>query len=296
MMKHLGIIYAVIATALWGTHSVVGRYLHDTVSSELISFSRLFIGSMTLFSFVLLSKSGKLDIPKGKNLKSIFTLAVTVALNLILFHAGLNYTSANNAIVLESTAPIFVALLSPVFFFTRISMRDLGLSCVAFSGIVLVITSKGVGEFSVIGDSLELLAGFTWGLFTILTRKMNMDKSDFHGRLLDLAYILLASSILILPFSDITSIEALSAKDLLLLGYLGVFPTAISYGLWFQASYSLRSSQLAIMFNLAVVFTAINSYIFLDESHNILSVVGVVLILTSITIVSKSKGTDDGNN
>ena len=71
--------------------------------------------------------------------------------------------------------------------------------------------------------------------------------------------------------------------------YLGVFPTAIAYACWFEAGTKLKPTLLAIIFNLSVVFTIINSYIFLDEKLSLFSWIGMGIILSAIAFMVMNK-------
>lgn len=283
-MQYSSFIYAILATFFWGTHSVVGRYIHSEIPAELISFARLFIGGLTLFALttVMNKESVQSKKPFMSTLKDLMPISTVVATNLLLFHFGLVYTTATNAIVLESTAPIFVTLLSPFFFQTQLSKKDLGVSFVAFIGILLIMGSEGIQSQSWLGDGIELLAGVTWGLFTIFTIKLNKAKIDTRGRLRNLTVVLLLAAAILFPFVAVKLPESISLLNLGLLLYLGIFPTATAFALWFFAGRSLPATHLAVIFNLSVVFTTIFSWFFLDEVLNLIQAIGILIVLSTI--------------
>ncbi|MEJ2045328.1 MAG: DMT family transporter [Reinekea sp.] len=298
-MKSKGLLLAIIATFLWGTHSVLGRYLAGSLPVELISVSRLLIGALSLLCLLLFrvfTGSETIEVLKLRrnDVQPLVVSSVCVGINLFLFHWGLKFTTANNAMVLESTAPIFVALLAPLFLLERISKRDISLSLVAFFGILLVVYSNNAGTFSIFGDSIELLAGLTWALFILLSKKLNSDSTSLTQRLKNLMYVLFGAGLLLLAFTVLNTELTVKRNWLLPLLYLGVFPTAIAYSCWYEAGTLLKPTLLAILFNLSVVFTTLNAYLFLGEKLSLLSCLGISIILGAITwmALKNDNGTD----
>jgi drug/metabolite transporter (DMT)-like permease len=293
VMNH-GVFLSIAATFLWGTHSVLGRYLGEDIPPELISFSRLLIGAVTLYSLLLIKmKLGfkKVDIfrLKTNELWPIAILSIIVGFNLLLFHYGLKYTSANNAMVLESTAPVFVTLLTPVFFSERLYKRDLLLSVVAFLGILLIVYSNNLGSLSLFGDSLELLAGITWALFILLSIKFNTNTDSISHRIRNLMYVLFGAGIMLFIYTAFKMELNIELEWIIPLLYLGIFPTAIAYIFWFEAGITLKPTLLAIIFNLSIVFTVINSYIFLSEKLTYVSFIGIGIVIGAIILMAIQK-------
>ena len=281
-----GLVFGFIAAFFWGTHSVIVRYLVSDIDGMTIAILRLYIAAFIFFLF-LKSKKEKLfiNISDRKFLITLFA----VALNFAFFHIGLEYTTATNAILLESTAPIFVLIFLYLFLRERIRRIDIAATVVTVAGVFFIVMYDIVdGGDTLHGDLLELLAAVTWAVFIIGSSKMVVNLTTTVDKIKLLFNLFLLSAVLLTPFLFFTTFD-ISANNLLYLILLGVFPTAFAYLFWYEAASKMSTISAALIFNLSIVFTIINAYFFLGEKILTNMIIGALLIIVGITLSKFSK-------
>jgi drug/metabolite transporter (DMT)-like permease len=103
------------------------------------------------------------------------------------FTEGVSRAGPGNAIVMSSTTPFWVALLSRAFYGERISLRTAGGLLLGFAGIVIVFSSQlgsngGAGR-TVAGLAFALAAALGWAFGTIVVKEQltRAPESDLRG-------------------------------------------------------------------------------------------------------------------
>jgi drug/metabolite transporter (DMT)-like permease len=96
--------------------------------------------------------------------------AVTYSATMIFFVVATQMTTAANAILLQYTAPVFVALLSYWFLQEKVTRFDWGTTAVVMVGMVLFFFDELAPGY-LWGNILALLSGVTFACFTLFMRK-----------------------------------------------------------------------------------------------------------------------------
>jgi drug/metabolite transporter (DMT)-like permease len=285
-----GYLFGILSAFFWGTHSVIVRYLTSSIDGISIAAIRLYIAIIIIFIILKVSRS-KINW-RIKNKKVFLTVAFFgMTLNFIVFHLGLEYTTASNAMLLENTAPIFSLLFLILFLKEKLRGFDILAVLSAFIGVAFVLVgSQGAAFFKssgFVGDCLELAAGALWAIFLIGGSKVCAKGKYTTTRLNSLLRIFIFTAILLTPWLFFQQFS-LSVKDLLLLLLLGIFPTAIAFWFWYEAAARISTMAAVLIFNLSIIFTFINASIFLGEKITVQLIIGAILILAGITL-SKMK-------
>lgn len=87
------------------------------------------------------------------------------------------------------------------------------------------------------------------------------------------------------------ALTALNSSSALLILYYALFPTAISYFLWFWGVGQVTGSTAAVFTGVLLISTLLMSYLFLGETFRWAHLVGgaAVLIAISLTALSHSR-------
>lgn len=257
----------------WGFHSVVIRFLiQEGVDPFLIGEFRLLIGSALLALFLFLSKTIVKKEPYPRIRYSLFfwIIALSLTINFVFFHKGLEFTIASDAILLEAFSPIMVLIIVMFFIPKRLEhlMNQPGLIHKIFGVVILgsigsslllindpkhLVTSYNL---KFIGDILEFLAMLAWAL--VLLGMHEYQKREHTSNIIAAtSQFLFCAAILIAPFVSWSQVSTLSQNHWFWIGVLGVFSTAGAYLLWHIASKYLDVLPLITLFNLASIFTVI---------------------------------------
>ncbi|WP_050603646.1 DMT family transporter [Ruegeria sp. 6PALISEP08] len=281
-----GLVLGFLAAFLWGTHSVIVRYLTNDLGGLQIAVTRLFIAALAIFVMLRVMRvSVSLRLSDWN-----FRLAVlSTVVNYILFHIGLEHTGAANAMVLENTAPFFVLVFLYFFADTPVTRTDFFATALAILGVFLTVYRdfQGGGE-PLFGDLMEIGAGLSWAVFLISSSRAMRNSETTGERLNFLFGIFLCSGVLLLPLAAFT-LQVPTANDLVFLILLGVLPTALAYYLWYEAAARVSTLTATLMFAASVVFTFINSALFLGATITPIAALGAVLIVAAVFLTTKGQ-------
>ena len=274
-------LYGLLAAFFWGTHSVIVRYLTSDIGGIAIAVFRLYIAALALYLILKINRA-----PVRANLSDKYLLLTVfgTVTNYIFFHVGLEYTTASNAMLLENTAPFFVLLL--LFLFAREAIKRLDALATAIAIFGVYFTVKGdiaLGTDRIQGDILELLAAFTWAIFVIGSSRALAGTVSTLERIGFLFNVFLWSAIALTPLAFFSTVNV-SWNGVFFLLLLGIFPTAIAYFLWYEAVARVSTITAALLFNLSIIFTFVNAYLFLGERISVDMLIGAVLIVIAITV------------
>ncbi|WP_424830866.1 DMT family transporter [Ruegeria sp.] len=286
-----GLLLGFLAAFLWGTHSVIVRYLTSDLGGLQIAVSRLFIAALAIYCILRVMGAGVAIRFSDWN----FRLAVfATVVNYILFHIGLEHTGAANAMVLENTAPFFVLVFLYFFADTPVTRVDVLATGLAIFGVFLTVYQdfQGGGE-PLLGDMMEIGAGFSWAVFLIASSRAMRSSQTTAERLNFLFGIFVCSGVLLVPLA-LFSLQVPTANDLVFLLLLGILPTALAYYLWYEAAARVSTLTATLLFAASVVFTFVNSAVFLGATITPLAIVGAVLIVAAIFLTSMKKSGDSG--
>ena len=99
-------------------------------------------------------------------------------------------------------------------------------------------------------------------------------------------YAIWGAAILLLPFGYSLPEAVLSSSlhGSLSAVYLGIFPSAVAYIIWFMALDKTPVSRAAIFFYLSPVFTVVIGYFWLDEIPSLAALGGGALVVGGVFI------------
>ena len=149
------------------------------LSSSAISFYRMFLALP--FLFLLNYMLNKKFFFRVKNKKTILYAAfasLAFTTDLTLWHFSMDITSVSNATIIVNSAPIFVAILSFIFFKERLTKGFLLSFLVTYIGIVgLIYFSNNYLNGKLLGDILCLIAAFFYGVYLLVIAKLGKENS-----------------------------------------------------------------------------------------------------------------------
>lgn len=280
----IGLAAGAAAAFCWGFHAVLVRRLVTDIPGIAIAVIRLYVAVAAIFLLLKLRRAPIRFAARGNWPYLLVAGLFGVALNFFFFHKGLEYTTAANAMLIEGSAPILVLLMLALVFKDTIGRREVMAVFLTFAGLAMVV--GGDLQFDanrLIGDGLELLAAITWALFIIASSKSLHSGLDVSGRLASLLTLFAVAAIALTPVALFTPFT-ITPTDAALLCLLGILPTAVAYALWYEAATRLSTVAASLVFNLSIVFTLINSHIFLDEAVTTPMAAGSGLVIIGVVI------------
>jgi len=283
--RYLLILLAII---FWGTSFVATKTVLYEIKPATIIILRLILASILLTIIALLTKR-KFSL----NLKShgwIFILALVAVFHLWIQVTGLQYTTAANTGWIIGTAPVFMAILGFVFYKERITLLQFLGILVALAGLLLLIGKGDITNIGLIenqGDLLVLGSAFTWGVYSMVNKKISLSYSP----LMTILYLFLMMAVIIIPFNlnteTISSVINLSFISWMWILFLGIFCSGVAYVVWAQALRDMESAKVGAFLYFEPLVTVIAAWFFLQEEITLLMIFSGLLITAGVFIVNK---------
>jgi len=149
------------------------------LSSSAISFYRMFLALPFLFLLnYMLNKNFFFRVKNKKTILYAAFASLAFTTDLTLWHFSMDITSVSNATIIVNSAPIFVAILSFIFFKERLTKGFLLSFLVTYIGIVgLIYFSNNYVNGKLLGDILCLIAAFFYGVYLLVIARLGKENS-----------------------------------------------------------------------------------------------------------------------
>jgi len=221
---------------------------------------------------------------KPKSLRPLL-VGAAYAVTLLLFVLANKLTTAANTIFLQSTAPIYVVLLSPWLLKERLRKSDLLLLGVMAAGMALFFIGLPAPQKTAPsprhGDLLALAAGVGWAATLMGLRWMERTEGRSEGGTAVLwgnAFAFIAAA----PFYG--GVLSTAPSDWAVLVYLGIFQIGLAYVLLTQAFRKLQAAEASLLMLIEPVLNPVWTWFVHGETIAILPLCGCALILIATLI------------
>ena len=195
----------------------------------------------------------------------------------VVLNAAERDLDAATAAMLVNLAPLIVAVVSGLFFGEGLNVRLLCGIAVALGGIALITAATSTGRISIIGVVLAVVAALIYA-GAVLAQKRILRVIDSNTMtVIGIMFAALAC----VPFAPELGRQVAEAPlgAVLVIVYLGVFPTAIAFVLW---GYALTHTPAGVLSTSSLVVPAlvvVMSWVVLGETPPPLAALGGLLCL-----------------
>lgn len=288
-MKRFAPLLIILAGCLWGTMGLFVRQLNTLGlgSMEIVEI-RSVLAVLILFPCTAAKRPALLKIQR----KNLPALAGSGVLSIVFFNycyfttiARLNLSAAA---ILLYTSPIFVMLMSLIFFREKLTTRKVFSLLLAFSGCCLVSgvasSTASIRPFSVL---LGLGSGFGYALYSIFSRvSLNQGLSSITIT----NYTFLFASIGGAFFTDFPALcSILAGSGLPLLGFLVLYcivTTVLPYLLYTAGLSYVENGPASVMATVEPVVATLLGLVVFSEIPTISSFIGMTLVLAALVLLS----------
>jgi len=280
-----------LTTLFWSGNFVLGRAVKNSIPPVSFAFWRWAIALLILIPFA--TPHIRLEWPlirKNFRLLTIYALLGVSCFNTFVY-IGLHSTTATNALLINSSVPILIVLLSYLFAGVHISLRQVVGIALSMTGVLTIICRANLDVILTLqinrGDIWCLLAVVCWAFYTFLLRKR---PAELHP----LSFLTMLIAIGLIPLSALYVWEFNQAggflPDIANIGtilYAAIFPSVLSFIFWNHSVREVGPNRAGLFLYLMPVFGAIMSALFLGESIRAFHLVGMALIFTGIHLTTR---------
>jgi drug/metabolite transporter (DMT)-like permease len=258
----------VAASLCWSLAGVLIKYVATTWPGLAVAGGRGFIAAL----FLLATNRGlRFHFSRDQIIGAVGYAACTLT-----FCTATTLTSAANAILLQYTAPVWVALFSAWFLGERATRADWITIAVALSGMTLFFKdSLTLGHLD--GDALAVLSGVCFAGMTIALRRQK-DGSAIESIILGnvLAFIIGLPWLLKSPTLPQSGWAALTA--------LGVVQLGVSYWLYARAIRHVTALEAVLIPVIEPILNPLWVLLFMHEKPTRLAMLGGAVVLGAVTV------------
>jgi drug/metabolite transporter (DMT)-like permease len=214
----------------------------------------------------------------------ILLSAISLALNFVLWITSLEYTSIASSVVLATSHPVFVAVISFFLWQERLNRKAVLGIVVALGGVVII----NYGGFTLsaealLGNILALLAAAAVGIYLIIGRHLREKISLLPY--LSSVYIGAALMLLAAMLIGGYSFTGYSANTYLMFLLLALIPQLVGHSILNKAVRLMPATIVSVAILGEPVGAIILGYIILGEGITVIELIGSILTLGGILIV-----------
>ena len=266
MKRSKAILLLILAGALWS----LGGLLIKSITWPPLAISGL-RGGIAAVVIYFFSRRNKFTISKSK-----IIAACCYALVVTLFVMANKLTTAGNAILLQYTAPVYVALFGYMFLGERSTIVDWGTIVILLIGLGLFfIDDLSLDGFT--GNIFAILSGMSFAALTLLLRKQKDDSPSDS--------VLLGNVItLVIGLPVIATSISFEAKPIILILVLGVFQLGIPYVFYTTAIKHVTALDAIIFPIIEPILNPILVFLILGETLGPWAYIGGVLVLGGVIV------------
>jgi drug/metabolite transporter (DMT)-like permease len=214
----------------------------------------------------------------------LLPVAGAYALQSLLFATSNKYTTAANAIFLQSASPLYMLLLSPWLLREKIRARDLLFLLMLAAGLTMIVVgrepARGTATDPVLGNLLAVGSGVGWALTILGLRWLGRAGDDGAGVALQATlYGNVLACLIALPFAF--PLGRATPGDWGVVVFLGVVQIALAYSFLSRAARDVPAVELSLLLLLEPVLSSAWAWAVSEERPGAWSIAGAATILAA---------------
>ncbi len=279
-----------LTSLFWAGNTIIGRAAINLVPPATLTFFRWGLAFVLLLPVAL--PHLRRDWPAIRaSLVPITLLALSGSAGYnVVAYLALHYTQAINSLLLQSVAPLFVALWSFVLFGERLTLKQAAGILISMTGALVIICR---GDFGVlahfafnIGDIMILVALVFYALYTALVRvRPAMHPLSFLAATTGASAVLMVAPV---GFElAIGHVPVLAAGTFAALAYVAIFPSILAYFCLNRGIELIGANRAAPFIHLMPVFGSVLAILFLGERPQLFHAAGYALVLVGVVMAAR---------
>jgi drug/metabolite transporter (DMT)-like permease len=282
-------------TALfWAGNIVLARHVGDHVPPITLTTIRWFGVFLILLPFAWPHLRRDWPALRAHLPLMLFLSAIGFAFNNAISYWAMQYTEALNALLIQSSGPLFVALWSLILFGVRLTGAQLAGIAISLIGVLTIILRGDFGALASIafnkGDVMFAASLVSFALYSAL-----IPRRPVTHQLSLISFTTLCGALMLLPFSvweySTGAVLKFDFLTLATLGYMLIFPSTLAYLFFNRGLALIGPNRAAPFFHLVPVFGSAMAILLLGEQPRLFHLVGYALVLAGVVIAARRGST-----
>jgi drug/metabolite transporter (DMT)-like permease len=281
-----------LTSLFWAGNAVVGRAVVNDIPPVALALIRWTGAFLLLLPFTWERIAAELPIIRRHfGLLLLLSFASIGAFNTILYWS-LQYTSAINGTLMQSTGPLLIALWSMILFRDPLTIGQIGGIMVSLLGVLAIVSGGDPARLAAlslnVGDVAVIVAIAIYALYsTLLRRRPGMSPVSFAAVMMGMG------AVMIVPFAAAEHLAGARFAPLDLgavaaLVYVVVFPSVLAVLFFNRGVQLIGANRAGPFFHLIPLFGSILAVVFLGERFGLHHAAGALLIIGGVVLASRN--------
>lgn len=293
----LALLFGILAVS---TASIFIRYSQNYATSLVVAAYRLLIAALILAPIAFTTRREELAGFKSRELRLSLLSGLFLALHFATWITSLEYTTVASSVVLVSTTPLWVALLSPITLKEPVTRKMLlGMGMALVGGVVIgisdacIVSENGLicrdaAEFirgeAFLGNILALIGALMAAGYLMVGRKLRNQISNTSY--VFIVYSMAAVILVVFVLISGNSLIGYPREAYLWFLLLAIIPQLMGHSTFNWALGYLSAAYVSISMLGEPIGSTILAYIVLDETPTLFMIFGAILIMAGIYLAS----------
>ncbi len=277
-----GAIYGLGAAAIWGGMYVVSDVVLTIIPPFTLLTMRLLLGIAVL---ALIVRRSSARMPARRDIARLLGVGlVGFGVSIGAQFVGTDKSTAVNGVLITSASPAFILLFAAIILREKLTAIRIAAVALATVGVVVIVNlaEADFGSETFAGDVALAIAALTWGLYSVLVRRV----SGKFDTLIVTLVAFLGGLILTIPAMVVElgarPVGEITGAAILGILYLGVISTAGAMWMWNRA-FALVDASIAALFFFAQPLVGVAlSTLLLDQPMTPVRWIGGALIAAGV--------------
>jgi drug/metabolite transporter (DMT)-like permease len=295
--QNKGYLMILLAGILWGSIGFFSTIMTNSgMDTGSVAFFRV-LASSVMLGLLLIFKGkgfGLFRISKRGVLSCLLVGLFSQAFFNICYMSTIKNGGMATAAVFLYTSPVFVAIMSKLFFHEPLTSNKIIAILINIAGCILAVTGGDFSDVKISGSVVivGVLAGFTYALLPVLSRT-GADKEDpftaaFYGQLFGMILLFL----MIRPYHGTGAV--FSWQLVLAIVGIGIVPSAMAYSAYYSGLSRIKeTSKVPIFASVETIVAALIGFFAFGQSIGPGKILGIALVLVSIVFMNRKQGVDN---
>ena len=281
-----------LTSLFWAGNIVLARHVGDHLPPITLTTIRWFGVFLILLPFARPHLKRDWPVLRAHLPLMLLLSAIGFAFNNAISYWAMQYTQALNALLIQSSGPLFVALWSLILFGVRLTGAQLAGIAISLAGVLTIILR---GDFSALasisfnkGDVMFAASLVSFGLYSAL-----MPRRPVTHQLSLISFTTFCGALMLLPFAaweySTGAVLKFDFLTLATLAYVLIFPSTLAYLFFNRGLALIGPNRAAPFFHLVPVFGSAMAILLLGEQPRLFHLVGYALVLAGVVIASRQR-------
>lgn len=267
-----------LAVFLFGMTGLFGKFL--SISPLIIVLGRVFVSAIFIFIWIkVVGESIKLK--SKKDVKSLIINGILLAIHWTTFFASIQLSNVAIGLLTFSTFPVFVSFFKPLIHKDKIKLKEIVFGVITIIGILFIVPLNDIFSDTMSGALVGVFSGGVYSVFTIYNEQL---VKGYSGRLVAF-YEQVVATLFLLPSLFIIK-PVVTGQDILFIVLLGTVFTGFAHTIFINGLKHVSAYMASIITMIEPLYSIGLAYVFLNETLNMGTFIGGVIILSTVVIIS----------